>query len=123
MLCKVMICDDTAFMRLIMREVVEQAGMEVVSEAANGKEAIVNYMKFRPDLVTMDITMPELDGLAALKKIISIDKNAKIIMCSALGQQRIVVEALQHGAKDFIVKPVQKDRINEMFQRILKTGS
>lgn len=122
-MCKVMICDDTAFMRLIMRELVEQAGMEVVYEAANGQEAIVNYMKFKPDLVTMDITMPELDGLAALKKIMSIDQNAKIIMCSALGQQRMVVEALQHGAKDFIVKPVQKDRVSEMFQRILKTGS
>lgn len=122
-MCKVLICDDTAFMRLIMRELVEQAGMEVVSEAANGQEAIVNYMKFKPDLVTMDITMPELDGLAALKKIMSIDQNAKIIMCSALGQQRMVVEALQHGAKDFIVKPVQKDRVSEMFQRILKTGS
>lgn len=106
-----------------MRELVEQAGMEVVYEAANGQEAIVNYMKFKPDLVTMDITMPELDGLAALKKIMSIDQNAKIIMCSALGQQRMVVEALQHGAKDFIVKPVQKDRVSEMFQRILKTGS
>lgn len=115
-----LICDDTAFMRMMLRNIVEEMGHEVVAEARNGKEAVSNFMMHRPDLITMDITMPEMDGIAALKRIMEIDDQAKVIMCSAMGQQHMVMEALRSGAKDFIVKPLQKERVVQAFQKAFR---
>lgn len=116
-MAEVMIVDDTAFMRMVMRGLMEQLGMEVVAEAGNGKEAVGLYEKWKPDLVTMDITMPEMDGIAAVQQIKRIDPKAKIIMCSAMGQRDMVLEALRCGAIDFVVKPLQKDRLEEAVYR------
>lgn len=101
----VLITDDTAFMRMTLRNVIEKNGYEVVGEAANGEEAITLYQELKPDLVTMDITMPKVDGITAIKEIMKIDPQAKIIVCSAMGQKPMVIEALSAGAKDFLVKP------------------
>ncbi|TBL77283.1 response regulator [Paenibacillus thalictri] len=116
----VMVVDDTAFMRMVMRGILEGMGMDVAAEAQNGEEAVRLYEKIRPDLVTMDITMPEMDGIAALKQIRDMDPAAKIIMCSAMGQRDMVLEALRSGAQDFIVKPLQKDRVEQAIQKILQ---
>ena len=98
---KVLITDDTAFMRMTLKNVIEKNGFEVVGEAGDGEEAIAKYKELRPDLVTMDITMPKMDGITALKEIMKVDPNAKIIVCSAMGQKPMVIEALNAGAKDF----------------------
>lgn len=108
---RVLIVDDLAFIKLIIKDTLEKKGFEVVGEASNGMEAIEMYSKTKPDVVLMDITMPRMDGIQALSKIMEIDKNAKVIMCSALGQQRLIIQAIQLGAKDFIVKPFKPDRI------------
>ncbi|MBP1996021.1 response regulator [Paenibacillus eucommiae] len=115
---KVLVVDDTAFMRMLMRAILEELGHQVVGEARNGIEAISMYQRIRPELVTMDITMPELDGISAVKKIKSIDPSAKIIMCSAMGQREMVLEAVRSGASDFVVKPVHRDRLIEAIQRV-----
>ena len=106
---KVMICDDTMFMRTSLRMILERNGYEVVGEAENGKIGVEKYPELKPDIVTMDITMPEMDGIAAVKEIIAIDKNAKIIMISSMGQERIVVEAITAGAKNFVIKPFKEE--------------
>jgi two-component system chemotaxis response regulator CheY len=98
-------------MRVTLKNILTQHGFEVVGEAQNGRESVEMYQSLKPDLVTMDITMPEMDGLQALKEIKAIDPNAKVIMCTAMGQKNMVVEAIQAGAKDFIVKPFQPDRV------------
>ncbi|CAH0119456.1 MULTISPECIES: response regulator [unclassified Paenibacillus] len=116
---RVLVCDDTAFMRMMLRDIAEELGYEVVAEASNGKEAVMQYSMHRPDLVTMDITMPEMDGIGALKKIKEMDRQAKVIMCSAMGQQQMVMEAMRNGATDFIVKPIQKERVALAFQRAI----
>jgi two-component system chemotaxis response regulator CheY len=108
---KVMVVDDTAFMRMVMRSLLEGMGHKVVAEAANGAEAVRMYQTVRPDLITMDITMPELDGISAVRKIKQMDSSARIIMCSAMGQREMVLEAIRNGAADFVVKPVQKERL------------
>src|SRR6056297_1290728 len=100
-------------MRINLKNILEKAGYEVVGQAENGKEAIKKYKDLEPDLVTMDITMPEMDGIEAVKKIREINSEANIIMCSAMGQQSMVVEAIEAGAKDFIVKPFDDDRVIE----------
>ncbi|MFD2672577.1 response regulator [Marinicrinis sediminis] len=110
-MAKILIVDDAAFMRMMLKTIVTEAGHEVVGEAANGEEAVKLFNKEKPDLVTMDITMPDMDGIQAVKAIRSEHPDAKIIMCSAMGQQGMVIEAIQSGAKDFIVKPFQKDRV------------
>ncbi len=115
---KVLIADDAAFMRIMLRDILTQGGYEVAGEASDGIEAVELYQKIKPDLVTMDITMPKMDGLTALKKIIGTDPGAKIIMCSAMGQQPMVIEAIQAGAKDFIVKPFQAQRVLESIKKI-----
>jgi two-component system chemotaxis response regulator CheY len=115
----VLIADDLTFIKLVLRDLVEKAGFRVVAEASNGKQAIELYKDKRPDIVLMDITMPELDGLQALKKILEYDPQAKIIMCSALGQQTLIVQALQLGAKDFIVKPFREERVVAAIKKIL----
>ncbi|MBO5552156.1 MAG: response regulator [Lachnospiraceae bacterium] len=108
---KILITDDAAFMRMMVKDILTKAGYEVVGEAENGKIAVSKYSELKPDLVTMDITMPEMDGIEALKTIRSADPNARVIMCSAMGQQAMVIEAIQNGAKDFIVKPFQADKV------------
>ncbi len=116
---RVLITDDALFMRVTLKNILTEHGCEVVGEAANGREAISLYQELKPDLVTMDITMPEMDGISALKGIREIDPEAKIIMCTAMGQKNMVVEAIQAGAKDFIVKPFQPDRVVEAVDKLL----
>jgi two-component system chemotaxis response regulator CheY len=116
---KVLIVDDAAFMRMMIKEILSKNGYTVVGEASDGAQAVEKYKELGPDLVTMDITMPEMDGIAALKEIKKIDPNARVIMCSAMGQQAMVIDAIQAGAKDFIVKPFQADRVLEAIKKTL----
>ena len=115
----VLIADDAAFMRMMLKNVLTEAGYEVVGEAENGAVAVSKYRELSPDLTTMDITMPEMDGLAALKEIRAGDPAARVVMCSAMGQQSMVIESIQAGARDFIVKPFQPDRVLEAVQKAL----
>jgi two-component system, chemotaxis family, chemotaxis protein CheY len=108
---KFLIVDDSVFMRKKLRNILEKDNHEVVGEAGNGKEAVTQYVKLRPDIVTMDRTMPDMDGISAVREIIKIDSNAKIIMCSAMGQQSMIVEAIKVGAKDFVIKPFQEEMV------------
>ena len=110
-MARVLVVDDAAFMRKMVSDALTKGGHEVVGEAGNGVEAIEQYRALKPDLMTLDITMPEKDGLAALKDIIELDPNAKVVMCSALGQESKVLESIKLGAKDFVVKPFQADRV------------
>ncbi|HEX7058032.1 MAG TPA: response regulator [Bacilli bacterium] len=116
---KILIVDDAAFMRMMIKDILSKNGFEVVGEANDGSQALEKYRELKPDLVTMDITMPEMDGITALKEIKKIDSNAKVIMCSAMGQQAMVIDAIQAGAKDFIVKPFQADRVIEAIKKTL----
>ena len=109
----ILICDDAAFMRMMIKDILTKNGYNVAGEAENGLKAVEKYNETKPDLVMMDITMPEMDGIQALKKIKETDPNATVIMCSAMGQQAMVIEAIQSGANDFIVKPFQADRVLE----------
>lgn len=117
---KILIVDDAAFMRMMIKDILIKNGFEVVGEAQDGAQAIEKYKELQPDLVTMDITMPEMDGITALKEIKSFDPQSIIIMCSAMGQQAMVIDAIQAGAKDFIVKPFQADRVIEAIQKALE---
>lgn len=116
---RVLIVDDAAFMRMMLKDILTKNGYEVVAEANDGTQAVEMYKEHKPDLVTMDITMPEMDGITALKEIRAFDGEANVIMCSAMGQQAMVIEAIQSGAKDFIVKPFQADRVLEAVQKTL----
>jgi len=116
---RILIVDDAAFMRMMIRDILTKNGYEVVGEAQDGAQAVERFKELRPDLVTMDITMPEMDGIAALKEIKKIDSSAKVIMCSTMGQQAMVIDAIQAGAKDFIVKPFQADRVIEAIKKTL----
>jgi|SRR5690625_84533 len=115
----VLIVDDAAFMRMMIKDILEKNGYQVVGEAENGSIAVEKYKELTPDLVTMDITMPEKDGIAALKEIKSLNPDAIVIMCSAMGQQAMVIDAIQAGAKDFIVKPFQAERVIEAVSKAL----
>lgn len=115
----VLIVDDAAFMRMMLKEILTKGGYNVVGEAENGIIAVAKYKELRPDIVTMDITMPEMDGISAVKEIKKVDPNARLIMCSAMGQQSMVIEAIQSGARDFIVKPFQPVRVMEAVQKAL----
>jgi two-component system, chemotaxis family, chemotaxis protein CheY len=115
----VLICDDAVFMRTMISDILEESGFEIVGQAETGLQAIERYKTLRPDLVTMDIVMPDMGGIDAVREITSFDANAKILMCSAMGQQALVVEAIQAGAKDFVVKPFQPSRVLEAVQRVL----
>ena len=116
---KILIVDDAAFMRMMLKNILTSNGFEIVGEAENGVQAVEKYKELKPDLVTMDITMPEMDGIAAVKEIMKIDPNARIVMVSAMGQQVMVIEAIQAGAKDFVVKPFQPDRVLEAINKAL----
>lgn len=118
-MAKVLIVDDAAFMRMMIKDILEKNGFEVVGEANNGVKAVELYKKENPDVVTMDITMPDMDGIEAVKAIKAFDANAKVIMCSAMGQQTMVMDAIRAGARDFIVKPFQADRVLEAIRKVL----
>ncbi|MED3731771.1 response regulator [Geobacillus stearothermophilus] len=118
-MARVLVVDDAAFMRMMIKDILTKNGHEVVAEAADGRQAVEKYKETRPDIVTMDIMMPEMDGITALKEIKKIDSNAKVIMCSAMGQQAMVIDAIQAGAKDFVVKPFQADRVIEAINKTI----
>ncbi|MBT9545668.1 MAG: response regulator [Candidatus Sericytochromatia bacterium] len=120
MAARVLVVDDAAFMRMMIRDILVKNGYEVAGEAANGSEAVLKYQELRPDVTTMDITMPEMDGITAVREIRKIDPNARIIMCSAMGQQAMVLDAIQAGARDFIVKPFQEDRVIDAIKKVLR---
>ena len=111
MKARVLIADDASFMRQMIREIIEPEGYEVVGEATNGIEAMEKYTELKPDIVTMDIVMPKQSGIDAVKGIMAESPDAKVVMCSALGQESLVMEALQAGAKDFIVKPFKPENV------------
>lgn len=115
----ILVVDDAAFMRMMIKDVLTKNGYTILGEAENGQKAIEKYKELTPDLVIMDITMPEVDGIQAVKEIKKIDPNAKIVMCSAMGQQAMVIESIQAGARDFIVKPFQADRVIEAVKKVL----
>lgn len=117
---RVLVVDDAAFMRMMIKDILKKGGYEVVGEAEDGVKAVEKYKELKPDLVTMDITMPEMDGITAVKEIRKIDPNALIIMCSAMGQQAMVIDAIQAGAKDFVVKPFQPDRVLEAVRKVIQ---
>lgn len=116
---KVLIVDDAAFMRMVLSGILKKNGYEIIGEAANGKEALDKYKELHPDIVTLDITMPDM--LQALKSIIAYDNHAKVVMCSAMGQQGMVLDAIKSGAKDFIVKPFQENRVLESLQKAISS--
>lgn len=116
---RVMVVDDAAFMRMMLKDILAKNGYEIVGEAENGKVAVDRFKELRPDLVTMDITMPEMDGINAVRDIKRIEPNARVVMCSAMGQQAMVIDAIQAGARDFIVKPFQPERVLEAIQKAL----
>jgi two-component system chemotaxis response regulator CheY len=118
-MARVLVVDDAAFMRKMVSDALAKGGHEVVGEAGNGTEAVTRFQELRPEVTTLDITMPEKDGLAALKEIIAIDPAARVVMCSALGQESKVLESIKLGARDFVVKPFQADRVNEAVGKAL----
>jgi two-component system chemotaxis response regulator CheY len=120
---RVLVADDAAFMRQMIREILEAEGLEVVGEAVDGVEAIEQFGKLHPDLVTMDIVMPRRSGIDAVKGILELDPRARVVMCSALGQETLVMEALQAGARDFIVKPFKPDSVIATLSKVLEKES
>jgi two-component system chemotaxis response regulator CheY len=118
-MARVLVVDDAAFMRKMVSDALAQGGHEVVGEAGNGVEAVARFQELKPDLMTLDITMPEKDGLTALAEIVAADPSARVVMCSALGQEAKVLEAIKLGAKDFVVKPFQPDRVIEAVGKAL----
>ena len=118
-MAKVLVVDDTAFMRLMLKNILTKMGYTDIVEAVNGVDAVDKYSQYSPELVTMDITMPEMDGLHAVRAIKALDSNAKIIMCSAMGQKEMVIDAIKSGAKDFIVKPFQEEKVVEVIEKVI----
>lgn len=118
-MARILVVDDAAFMRMMLKDILVKGGHEVVGEASNGAEALEKYQALKPDVVTMDITMPQADGIQGVKSIKAFDANCKVIMCSAMGQQGMVVEAIQAGARDFIVKPFDAARVLDAVAKIL----
>lgn len=116
---RILIVDDAAFMRMMIKDILTKNGYNVCGEAENGLKAVEKYNELKPDLVLMDITMPEMDGIQALKNIKAANPGAMVIMCSAMGQQAMVIESIQAGAKDFIVKPFQADRVLEAVKKVV----
>ena len=120
MAVRVLVVDDAAFMRMMIKDILVKNGYNIAGEAENGLKAVEKYAETQPDLVLMDITMPEMDGIQALKKIKEQDPNASVVMCSAMGQQAMVIESIQSGARDFIVKPFQPDRVLEAVKKAVE---
>ena len=119
MTSSVLIVDDASFMRMMIKDILEKNQFVIAGEAENGKEAVEKYKELNPTFVTMDITMPEMDDIQSLKEILAYDPQAKVIMCSAMGQQAMVIDAIQGGAKDFVVKPFQADRVLDAVNKTL----
>ena len=117
----ILIVDDLSFMRMIQKELLTERGYTIAGEAADGLEAVEKFKSLRPDLIMLDITMPNMNGLEAMRKIFTIDPHARVIMCSALGQQNLIVEAIKAGVKDFIVKPFKPERILSAIEKALKS--
>jgi len=115
----ILLVDDAAFMRMMLKDILTKSGYNIVGEAENGVKAIEKYKELKPDLTILDITMPEMDGIEAAKGIKAVDSSAIIIMCSAMGQQSMVIESIQAGARDFIVKPFQATRVLEAVQKVI----
>jgi two-component system chemotaxis response regulator CheY len=118
-MARILVVDDAAFMRKMVTDALTKGGHEIVGEAGNGNEAIERYQELRPEAMTLDITMPEKDGLQALQEIVQLDPNARVVMCSALGQESKVLESIKLGAKDFVVKPFQPDRVIGAIEKAL----
>jgi len=118
-MARVLVVDDAAFMRKMLGDALSKGGHEVVGEAGNGVEAVDRFLSLKPDVTTLDITMPERDGIAALKEILTLDPGARVVMCSALGQESKVLEAIKAGAKDFVVKPFQPERVVDAIGKAL----
>lgn len=118
MACTVLIVDDAIFMRSMLKDILVRHGFEVVGEAENGKEACEKHKELNPDLTTMDIVMPQMNGIEAVKEILKHNANAKIVMCSALGQEALVTESIEAGAKDFIVKPFSPDKVVKIVTQV-----
>ena len=118
-MARILIVDDAAFMRMMLKDILTKGGYEIAGEAADGNDAVAKNKEEKPDLVTLDITMPNKDGIQALKEIKALDPNANCLMCSAMGQQSMVIDAIQSGAKDFIVKPFQADRVLEAVKKVV----
>lgn len=118
----ILVVDDAAFMRMMIRDILAQEGY-VIHEAVNGRDAVDKYQQIRPDLVTMDITMPEMSGLAALREIRAADPNARVLVVSAMGQQQVIIEALELGAVDFLVKPFQPTKVLETVKKSLRNSA
>ncbi len=116
---RVLIVDDAVFMRTVLKKMLEEECFDIVGEASNGLEAIKKAKELQPDVITLDITMPEMDGVTALPEIMTVSPNSRVIMCSAMGQQPMVVDAIKKGAKDFIVKPFQKARVLQAIENIM----
>ena len=121
-MARILVADDASFMRQMIREILEAEGHEVVAEASDGIQAVEEFKKHHPDLVTMDIVMPRRSGIDAVRAIVAIDGTARVVMCSALGQETLVTEALQAGARDFIVKPFKPDAVLATLRRVLEKG-
>ena len=118
-MAKVLIVDDASFMRMTIRQMIEPHGHEVVGEAGDGVEAVKKFIEVKPEVVLLDITMPEMNGVEALKRMKELEPTAKVIICSAMGQQAMVAQAIQSGAKDFIVKPFQAERVIEAVKKVI----
>lgn len=119
-MARVLVVDDAAFIRKVVGDALTGSGHEVIGEAGDGVEAVEQFQQLRPDAVTLDITMPEMDGLSALREIIAIDPKARVVMCSALGQESKVLEAVKAGAKDFVVKPFQPERVVAAINKVME---
>ncbi len=117
---RILLADDLSFMRMVQKEILTEKGYTIVGEAADGLEAVEKYKELKPDIVILDITMPNMNGLEAMKKILEFDPEAKIIICSALGQQKLIVEAIKSGVKDFIVKPFKPERMFSAIEKAIK---
>ena len=118
---KILLVDDAMIIRMILRKILTEAGFEIAGEASNGAEAVRKYKELKPDLVTMDITMPEMGGIHALKAIREFDPNAKVVICSAMGQKSLIIEAMEAGALNFIAKPFDEAKVIETIQKSLQT--
>lgn len=116
---RILIVDDAAFMRMLLKDMVTKAGYEVAGEAVSGKEAVEKYKELNPDVVAIDTMMPEMNGVEATREIMKLNPMAKVIICSSIGQQMIVMEAMQAGAKDFIVKPFRQDKVIETLSKVM----
>lgn len=119
-MASVLIVDDAAFMRMMIKDILTKNGLDVAGEAETGVQAVALYKELKPDIIIMDVAMPEMSGIAALKEILAADGSAKVVMCSAMGQQALVIDAIQAGAKDFLVKPFKPDRVVDAINKALE---